>query len=114
MHILGSLSFFLIFLLKCGGFTIFQVYHKVIQFYVIYVYSFSDSFPYRLSQGIEYSSLCYTVDPCWLSILYIVVFIRRRQWHPTPVLLPGKSHGQRNLVGCCLWGHTELDMTEAT
>ena len=25
---------------------------------------------------------------------------RRRQWHPTPVLLPGKSHGQRSLVGC--------------
>ena len=28
---------------------------------------------------------------------------RRRQWHPTPVLLPGKSHGQRNLVGCSSW-----------
>ena len=26
--------------------------------------------------------------------------IWRRQWHPTPVLLPGKSHGQRSLVGC--------------
>jgi len=25
---------------------------------------------------------------------------RRRQWHPTPVLLPGKSHGRRSLVGC--------------
>ena len=29
-----------------------------------------------------------------------------------PVLLPGKSHGRRSLVGCCLWGCTELDMTE--
>ena len=28
----------------------------------------------------------------------------RRQWHPTPVLLPGKSHGQRSLVGCNPWG----------
>jgi len=28
----------------------------------------------------------------------------RRQWHPTPVLLPGKSHGWRSLVGCSLWG----------
>ena len=36
----------------------------------------------------------------------------RRQWHPTPVLLPGKSHGQRSLVGCSPWGHKELDMTE--
>ena len=33
-------------------------------------------------------------------------------WHPTPALLPGKSHGQRSLVGCHLWGHTELDTTE--
>jgi len=30
---------------------------------------------------------------------------RRRQWHPTPVLLPGKSHGQRSLVGCSPWGY---------
>ena len=30
--------------------------------------------------------------------------LRRRQWHPTPVLLPGASHGQRSLVGCSLWG----------
>ena len=32
----------------------------------------------------------------------------------TPVFLPGESQGQRSLVGCCLWGRTELDMTEAT
>ena len=38
--------------------------------------------------------------------------IRRRQWHPTAVLLPGKSHGQRSLVGCSPWGHEESDMTE--
>ena len=37
---------------------------------------------------------------------------RRRQWHPTPVLLPGKSPGQRSLVGCSPWGHEESDMTE--
>ena len=36
----------------------------------------------------------------------------RRQWHPTPVLLPGKSHGQRSLVGCSPWGRYELDTTE--
>ena len=34
---------------------------------------------------------------------YMKVF-RRRQWHPTPVLLPGKSHGWRSLVGCSPWG----------
>ena len=35
-----------------------------------------------------------------------------RQWHPTPVLLPGKSHGWRSLVGCSPWGRYESDMTE--
>ena len=37
---------------------------------------------------------------------------RRRQWQPTPVLLPGKSHGRRSLVGCRLWGCRESDTTE--
>ena len=34
------------------------------------------------------------------------------QWHPTPVLLPAKSHGRRSLVGCSPWGHKESDTTE--
>ena len=33
---------------------------------------------------------------------------------PTPVLLPGESQGRGSLVGCCLWGRTESDTTEAT
>ena len=33
---------------------------------------------------------------------------------PPPVFLPGESQGQRSLVGCCLWGHTGSDTTEAT
>ena len=33
-----------------------------------------------------------------------IVHFRRRQWHPTPVLLPRKSHGWRSLVGCSPWG----------
>ena len=37
---------------------------------------------------------------------------RRRQWHPTPVLLPGKSHGRRSLIGCSPWGRKESDTTE--
>ena len=37
---------------------------------------------------------------------------RRRRWHPTPVLLPGKSHGRRSLVGYSPWGREELDTTE--
>jgi len=42
----------------------------------------------------ENNKLGKTSDPFW-----------RRQWHPTPVLLPGKSHGWRSLVGCSPWGH---------
>ena len=44
----------------------------------------------------------------WLSSIPL----RRRQWHPTPVLLPGKSHGRRSLVGCSPWGSEESDVTE--
>ena len=45
-------------------------------------------------------------DPWVRKILW------RRKWQPTPVLLLGKSHGRRSLVGYSLWGHGELDMTE--
>ena len=36
----------------------------------------------------------------------------RRQWRPTPELLPGKFHGRRSLAGCSPWGRTESDTTE--
>ena len=36
----------------------------------------------------------------------------RREWQPIPVLLPGKSHGRRSLVGCSSWSHEESDTTE--
>ena len=42
------------------------------------------------------------------KILYSILL----QWHPTPVLLPGKSHGRRSLVGCSPWGRQESDTTE--
>ena len=42
----------------------------------------------------------------------IASFLPRRQWHPTPVLLPGKSHGWRSLVGCSPWGGGGSDTTE--
>ena len=38
----------------------------------------------------------------------------RRKWQPTPVFLPGESQGRGSLLGFCLWGHRESDMTEAT
>ena len=39
-------------------------------------------------------------------------FCRRRQWQPTPVLLPGKYHGLRSLIGCSPWGRCESDTNE--
>ena len=49
-----------------------------------------------------------------LKWIFIIVQNKtwRRQWHPTPVLLPGKSHGLKSLVGCSPWGREESDMTE--
>ena len=49
----------------------------------------------------------------WATSLSLFTFMRwRRQWHPTPVFLPGKSHGRRSPVGCSPWGHSESDRTE--
>ena len=49
----------------------------------------------------------------WATSLSLFTFMHwRRKWRPTPVLLPGKHHGQRSLVGCSPWGRYESDMTE--
>ena len=51
----------------------------------------------------------------WATSLSFFTFMRwRRKWQPTPVFLPEESQGWGSLVGCYLWGHTELDTTEAT
>ena len=52
-----------------------------------------------------------TMWETWVRSL-IRKMLWRRKWQPTPVLLPGKSHGQRSLVGYSPWGHKESDMTE--
>ena len=54
--------------------------------------------PHQQNQQVPFGSVC---TPGW-----------RRQWHPTPALLPGKSHGPRSLVGCSPWGLEESDTTE--
>ena len=51
----------------------------------------------------------------WATSLSLFTFMHwRRKWQPTPVFLPGESQGWGSLVGCHLWGHTELDTTEVT
>ena len=55
------------------------------------------------------SSFCYFG---WVDFVASNYFLRRRQWHPTPVLLPGKSHGWRSLEGCSPWGCWGSNMIE--
>ena len=51
----------------------------------------------------------------WAISLSLFTFMHwRRKWQPTPIFLPGESQGQGSLVGCHLWGRTQLDTTEAT
>ena len=51
----------------------------------------------------------------WVTSLSLFTFMHwRRKWPRTPVFLPGESQGWGSLAGCCLWGHTESDTTEAT
>ena len=50
------------------------------------------------------------------TIIIAIIYgaLRGRQWHPTPVFLPGESQGPGSLVGCHLWGRTESDTIEVT
>ena len=49
----------------------------------------------------------------WATSLWLFTFLHwRRKRQPTPAFLPGESQGRGSLVGCRLWGHTELDTTE--
>ena len=51
-------------------------------------------------------------EACKLKLLKCTIRGALQHWHPTPALLPGKSHGQRSLVGCSPWGREESDTTE--
>ena len=52
---------------------------------------------------------------CWfLPFVSACLVGQRRKWQPTPLFLPRESRGQRSLMGCCPWGHTESDTTEVT
>ena len=52
------------------------------------------------------------INPLSVVLLAIIFTLWRRKWQPTPVFLPGESHGQRSLVGCSLWGCKGLDTTK--
>ena len=63
----------------------------------------------------EIQNTCSGIRQTWGNLQINVgkfINLSKPQWHPTPVLLPGKSHRRRSLVGCSPWGRYELDRTE--
>ena len=83
----------------------FIVWMKIQIFVKSYAVIYQDVISYQFSDSSVFVS-CIIV--CWWSTHFFVwesrVIRVRRQWHPTPVLLPGKSQGRRSLVGCSPWG----------
>ena len=67
------------------------------------------------SNNLKIYNLCMQrVGHDWATELNWTDDMDKRKWQPTPVFLPRESQGQRSLVGCRLWGRTELDTTEVT
>ena len=87
----------------------------LISFSFIIVLAMSSSTMLNRGGRSGYSSLVPYLkrESIWsLIIMCDMSYRRRRQWHPTPILLPGKPHGWRSLEGCSPWGRWESDMTE--
>ena len=76
--------------------------------------------PWMKEPGRLQSMGSWRVGHNWATSLSIFTFTFNFHFHAlekemaTPIFLPGESQGQRSLMGCCLWGCTELDTTEAT
>ena len=73
----------------CVGFTCSAEWFSYT--YTYYINYFLGSFPYRLLQDIEFSSLCYTVGPCF-SVLYVLMYICWSQTPNLPLSLPFDNH----------------------
>ena len=70
-------------------------------------------YPVVLPHMIRYLKIPINLIGLSVFVFYYQAYLfQRRRWHPTPVLLPGKSHGWRSLEGCSPWGCEESDMTE--
>ena len=65
-----------------------------------------------ISVFLRNSNMSIVVSYCGLNLHVLNDQSWTRRWHSTPVLLPGKSHGWRSLVGCSPWGREESDTTE--
>ena len=81
-------------------------HHQSVTFLTVYDYSCFGNWIYSILTLIL---CCLQLFFIWMSLK---TKIQRRQGKPTSVLLPGKSHEWRSLVGCSPWGHQESDTTE--
>ena len=75
----------------------------------VYIYTVEYYSAIKEEEIMTFAPTCVDLEMIILSEIrqrktYDIAYIRRRQWQPTPVLLPGKSHGWRSLVGCSPWG----------
>ena len=91
-------------------YRIYQVWEKYGEKFIKYpcIYHPNDkilSYLFQISQSIHLIDII-------IYYIYMYSIYQRRQRHPTPVLLPGKSHGRRSLVGCSPWGRWGSDTTE--
>ena len=78
---------------------------------------FADKGPYSQSYGFFSNHVQMWKLDCkevWVlkNWCFWTAVLKRRQWHPTPVLSPGKSHGRRSLAGCSPWSCEESDTAE--
>ena len=83
--------------------VLFVCLHKS-QVFTLYCHTLTVS---QLKPRLWFQSMCSCCHKLFLDVC------SECQWHPTPVLLPGKSHGRRSLVGCSPWGRKESDTTES-
>ena len=74
--------------------------------------SLNSSHPVPYKPSFLIFCLCFLISGKRSNLVSCLDMEWRKQWHPTPVLSPGKSHGQRSLVGHSPWGREESDTTE--
>ena len=109
---LGRQSFFLIFDMDQGLIFIIWTFFFFFQNHLL------KRLPYFLAKKDLFNNICvglymdFPLLSIYMPFSNTILSWGRRQWHPTPVLLPGKSHGWGSLVGFSPWGHWESDMTE--
>ena len=106
--------------MNVGSFHLFNFFQ---QYFLVFIVCLFADFPTLLSFVFIFCSEMFYFPYFLFCIFFSYFFVvtigitfnilkLRRLWHPTPVLLPGKSHGCRSLVGCSPWGRYESDTTE--